>query len=150
LPGTASDPTARPDRPRRPPRDHQRPHIRGAARRRGPPRAHRRALRDPTANGTFGYPKELYEVFGQGAAVVVERGLSGWLAKRRVACAEATAAGDPNLIFTAEPDEGHAAVLATEVAFAAVRSIRDHRPVALDEIRGTWRAAPPLLRPTAR
>jgi predicted dehydrogenase len=61
------------------------------------------------------------------------------------------------LQFTAEPDKGHAhalemfvdeilglgpevcgvdaAVLATEVAFAAIRSAHERRPVTLDEIR---------------
>ena len=140
------------------------------------------------ANGTFGYPKELYEMFGHGAAVVVdhmievrtagieeapacirypmlndrhldvgtEGGLSGWLAKKRAACAEAAAAGDASLIFTAEPDKGHAhaldrfcdeitgagpvvcsvddAILATRVAFAAVRSAQERRIVKLNEV----------------
>lgn len=140
------------------------------------------------ANGTFGYPKELYEMFGNGGAVVVdhmlevrtagiagvepqkvypmlddrhaavglESGLSGWLAKKRVACEEATEKGDPSLIFTAEPDKGHAraidyfvdeirgqgpmvcgvddAIMATRVAFAAVRSAHEGRIVSLDEV----------------
>lgn len=142
------------------------------------------------ANGTFGYPKELYELFGNGGAVVVdhmlelrtagiagaparqtypllgdrhphigtEGGLAGWLSKKQAACAEAAAQGDPNLSFTAEPDKGHAAaidrfvdeirgegppvcgiadtVLATRVAFAAIRSAAEHRPVRLEEIEG--------------
>ena len=140
------------------------------------------------ANGTFGYPKELYEVFGNGGALVVdhmlevrtaglegtpakkvypmladrhpeigrEGGLEGWLAKKRAACQEATEKNDPALIFTAEPDKGHAhalerfvdeirgegpmvcgiddAVLATRVAFAAVKSAKERRAVKLDEI----------------
>jgi predicted dehydrogenase len=140
------------------------------------------------ANGTFGYPKELYEMFGNGGAVVVdhmlevrtagiegapartlypmlndrhpevgvEGGLSGWLAKKRAACAEAAKAGDPSLIFTAEPDKGHAhaldrfvdeingvgpvvcgvgdAVLATRVAFAAIRSAHQGRKVGIEEV----------------
>ncbi|MBN1555915.1 MAG: Gfo/Idh/MocA family oxidoreductase [Phycisphaerae bacterium] len=139
-------------------------------------------------NGTFGYPKELYEMFGQGAAVVVdhmlevrtagiegapdritypmlkdrhpkigtEGGLPGWLAKKRAACKEAADAGDSSLIFTAEPDKGHAhaidrfvdeirgegpvvcsvddAVAATRVAFAAIRAAKEHRAVKLDEV----------------
>ncbi len=141
-----------------------------------------------SANGTFGYPKELYEIFGKGAAVVVdhmveirtagiadtpdrltfpmirdrfpevgkELGLSGWLAKRRAACLEAAEKKDPSLTYAAEPDKGWAhaldrfvdeihgdgpavcgandAVMATRVAFAAIRSVAEHRPVKLDEI----------------
>jgi predicted dehydrogenase len=140
------------------------------------------------ANGTFGYPKELYEMFGNGAAVVVdhmlevrtagiesapartvypmikdrhpdigtEGGLYGWLAKKRAACAEATEKGDTSLIFTAEPDKGHAraidmfvdeirgegpvacgiddAIGATRVAFAAVKSAHEGRIVKLEEL----------------
>ena len=139
-------------------------------------------------NGTFGYPKELYEMFGNGAAVVVdhmlevrtagiegaaartaypmlrdrhpdigtEGGLYGWLAKKRAACAEAAEKGDTGLIFTAEPDKGHAraidrfvdeirgdgpvvcgvddAIRATRVAFAAITSAREKRPVDMAEI----------------
>ncbi len=141
------------------------------------------------ANGTFGYPKELYEVFGRGGAVAIDHmlevrtagidgaparqvypmrhdrhpdvgrdgGLAGWLAKKRAACAEAAAAGDPQLQFAAEPDKGHAhhlarfveqiraggppvcgvddAVLATEVAMAAIHAARDGRTVTLAEVR---------------
>lgn len=140
------------------------------------------------ANGSFGYPKELYEMFGNGAAVIVEHmlevrtagiekgpdrlvfpmlhdrhpdigiegGLSGWLAKKRKACQEATEQSDSTLIFTAEPDKGHAhaldrfvdevldngpvvcgiddAVSATRVAFAAVKSAQEKRVVKLEEI----------------
>ena len=140
------------------------------------------------ANGTFGYPKELYEAFGNGAAVVVdhmleirtagiggvpakkvypmlsdphsnigtEGGLLGWLAKKQAACKEAVEANDPMRIFTAEPDKGHAhalelfvdeirgtgpvvcgvddAVMATRVAFAAIKSAAEHRVVKLSEI----------------
>ena len=140
------------------------------------------------ANGTFGYPKELYEMFGHGGAVAVdhmleirtagiegaparttypmikdrhpdvgrEGGLSGWLAKKQAACKEAAEANDSSLIFTAEPDKGHAlaidhfvdeingtgpmvcgvddAIIATKVAFAAIRSAAEHRPVSLEEI----------------
>lgn len=139
-------------------------------------------------NGTFGYPKELYEMFGNGGAVIVEHmvevrtagieggpdravfpmlhdrhpdvgvegGLSGWLAKKREACREAAGQKDSSLIFTAEPDKGHAraldhfldeiqgtgpivcgiddAVLATRVAFAAIKSVREKRTVRLDEV----------------
>jgi predicted dehydrogenase len=85
-----------------------------------------------------------------------EGGVSGWLAKKRAACAEAAANKDPRLQFTAEPDKGHAhalerfvdqilgkgpavcsvddAVLATRVAFAAIRSAHERRSVSLDEI----------------
>ena len=86
----------------------------------------------------------------------LEGGVSGWLAKKQVAYAEAAAAHDPLLQFTAEPDKGHAhalerfadqifgdgpevcgidaAVLATKVAFAAIRSAHEKRPVLLTEI----------------
>ncbi len=141
-----------------------------------------------SANGTFGYPKELYECFGNGGAVVIdhmleirtagiagapdrkiypmihdrhpavgaEGGVPGWLAKKRAACQEAAAAGDSNLIFTAEPNKGHAAmlerfveeiqgrgpvvcgvdeaVLATRVAFAAIQSAKEKRVVRLEEV----------------
>lgn len=85
-----------------------------------------------------------------------EGGVSGWLAKKRAACAEAAAGNDPELQFTAEPDKGHAhalerfvdqilgkgpevcgvdaSVLATRVAFAAIRSAQDRRLVLLEEI----------------
>jgi predicted dehydrogenase len=86
----------------------------------------------------------------------LEGGVSGWLAKKRAACNEAAAHNDPMLQFTAEPDKGHAhalerfvdqiqgvgpevcgveaAVLATRVAFAAIRSARERRPVLLAEV----------------
>jgi len=140
------------------------------------------------ANGTFGYPKELYEMFGNGGAVVVdhmlevrtagiagvqprrvypmvndrhphvgtELGFSGWLAKKRAACAEAEEQNDPSLIFTAEPNKGHCialerfideinghgpmvcgiedAVQATRVAFAAIKAANEKRVVELVEI----------------
>ncbi len=85
-----------------------------------------------------------------------ELGLSGWLAKRRAGCEEATARGDAKLIFTAEPDKGHAmailrfvdeicgegptvcgieeSVMASRVAFAAIKSAQEHRNVRLEEI----------------
>ena len=139
-------------------------------------------------NGTFGYPKELYEAMGNGGIVVVdhlcevrtagladappkitypflsdrhpgvgaEGGISGWLAKKRAAQADVVRTGDPMALFTAEPDKGHAhaidrfvdqirhdgpvvcgvddTVLATRVAFAAIRSAREHRIVNLAEI----------------
>jgi predicted dehydrogenase len=86
----------------------------------------------------------------------MEGGVSGWLAKKRAACEEAVANKNPLLQFTAEPDKGHAhalerfvdqilgegpevcgvdaSVLATRVAFAAVRSAHEKRTVSLDEI----------------
>ena len=86
----------------------------------------------------------------------VEGGVPGWLSKKRAACEEAAAQNDPLLQFTAEPDKGHAhalerfvdqilgigpevcgvdaAVLATRVAFAAIQSARERRPVALTEV----------------
>jgi predicted dehydrogenase len=85
-----------------------------------------------------------------------EGGVSGWLAKKRAACEEAAIHNDPLLQFTAEPDKGHAhslerfvdqilgigpevcgvdaAVLATRVAFAAILSAAEGRPVTLAEI----------------
>jgi len=141
------------------------------------------------ANGTFGYPKELYELFGNGGAVVIdhmlevrtagiegqapritypiigdrhpgvgdEGGLFGWLAKKRAVCKEIVDKDDPSLIFAINPDKGHAhaidrfvdeilgrgpvvcgvddAVLATEIAFAAVKAARERRVVRLDELR---------------
>jgi predicted dehydrogenase len=140
------------------------------------------------SNGSFAYPKELYEVMGKGAVVVVdhmvevrtagigdpntitryplvsdrhpqhgtEGGLSGWLAKKKAACIEAEQAKDAMLSFTAEPDKGHnhaldmfvdqirgtgpvvcdvdSAVLATRVAFAAIKSANEHRAVMMQEI----------------
>jgi predicted dehydrogenase len=86
----------------------------------------------------------------------VEGGVSGWLTKKRAACEEAVANNDQLLQFTAEPDKGHshalerfvdqilgtgpevcgidAAVLATRVSFAAIRSAREKRPVPLAEV----------------
>jgi predicted dehydrogenase len=140
------------------------------------------------ANGTFGYPKELYEAMGNGGIVVVdhmvevrtagiegaprrtvypllkdrhpdigtEGGILGWLEKKHAACQEVIETGDPMRQFAAEPDKGHAhaldrfvdeirgvgpvvcgvrdAVLATRVAFAAIRSAKEHRIVSLAEI----------------
>lgn len=85
-----------------------------------------------------------------------EGGVPGWLAKKRAACNEAVLANDPMLQFTAEPDKGHAhalelfvdqilglgpevcgvdsAVIATEIAFAAIRSAQERRPVTIAEI----------------
>jgi predicted dehydrogenase len=85
-----------------------------------------------------------------------EGGVSGWLAKKRAACAEAVAQNNPLLQFTAEPDKGHAhalerfvdqilgqgpevcgvdaSVLATRISFAAIRSAKEKRTVSLSEI----------------
>ncbi|MCC6581751.1 MAG: Gfo/Idh/MocA family oxidoreductase [Phycisphaeraceae bacterium] len=140
------------------------------------------------ANGSFGYPKELYEMMGQGGVVAVdhmvelrtagiegevprvaypmlrdrhpevglEGGISGWLAKKQVACSQAADKRDPMLQFTAEPDKGHArqlerfldqvflggpevcgindALLATRVSFAAIRASKLGRVVHIDEV----------------
>ena len=140
------------------------------------------------ANGTFGYPKELYEAMGNGGMVAIdhmceirtagianaparktypflndrhpqvgtEGGIAGWLAKKQAACADAVATGDPLQQFSAEPDKGHAhalerfidqichggpvvcgiddTVLATRVAFAAIRSAQERRIVGLHEV----------------
>jgi predicted dehydrogenase len=86
----------------------------------------------------------------------VEGGVSGFLEKKRAACAEAAASNDPRLQFAADPDKGHAhalerfvdqirgegpevcgveaAVRATEVAFAAVASAREKRSVLIEEL----------------
>lgn len=101
-----------------------------------------------SSNGTFGYPKELYEIMAYGGLVAVdylveirtagigraltrqtfpmlkdrhpqvgeEGGFDGWYAKKQAACEEASAQGDPQLQFTAEPDKGHAAHLEAFVA----------------------------------
>jgi predicted dehydrogenase len=88
--------------------------------------------------------------------VGTEGGMSGWLAKKRAACQDAVEKGDPLLQFTAEPDKGHAhalerfvdqihghgpevcgvdaAVLATRVSFAAIRSAKQRRTVLMSEI----------------
>jgi predicted dehydrogenase len=88
--------------------------------------------------------------------VGADGGIAGWLSKKRAACDEASAKNDPLLQFAAEPDKGHAhilrrfcdevrgraktvcgiddAVMATRVAFAAVRSAAEHRPVQLAEV----------------
>ena len=85
--------------------------------------------------------------------VGTEGGLYGWLAKKDAACREAAAKGDPLLQFTAEPDKGHAravdafvdeirktgpqvcgiddAVLATKIAFAALKSSAEKRVVEI-------------------
>ena len=85
-----------------------------------------------------------------------EEGLSGWLKKKRAACAEAAFANDPMRQFTAEPDKGHRrmlaefireirgdreplcpiedAVLAVRVCLAAARSYFEKRSVEIAEI----------------
>lgn len=90
-----------------------------------------------------------------------EGGVSGWLAKKRAACEEAANAHDPMLQFTAEPDKGHAhalerfvdqilgfgpevcgvdaAVLATQISFAAIRSAEQRRPITIAEIEDSTR-----------
>jgi predicted dehydrogenase len=141
-----------------------------------------------SANGTFGYPKELYEMFGHGGAVIVdhmvevrtagiagapartlypmrndrfpevgkEGGMAGWLAKNRAAAEAAGTDGQAFLAALPGPDKGHAhalerfvdeilgrgpqvcgvddAVLATRVAFAAIRSAKERRAVRLEEL----------------
>jgi len=88
--------------------------------------------------------------------VGTEGGLPGWLAKKRAACEEAAKKDDSLLIFTAEPDKGHAhaignfvdeinglgpvvcgfddAARATLIAFAALKSAENGRAVKIDEI----------------
>ena len=140
------------------------------------------------ANGTFGYPKELYEAMGNGSVVVCDHmcevrtagiknvppkiiypflndrhpdigtqgGIAGWLEKKAAACRESLDKNDQALQFTAEPNKGHAhaidnfvdeiqgvgdmvcgiddAVMATRVAFAAIKSARKGRIVKLSEV----------------
>lgn len=141
------------------------------------------------SNGTFGYPKELIELCGNGGIVVcdhmlevrtagiegapdrktyamlndrhpdigAEGGVAGWLAKKRAACGEVVRSGDIWKQFTAEPDKGHArmlaafieevrgrcaepvspveaAVCALRICLAAVKSVREGRIVSLEEL----------------
>lgn len=139
-------------------------------------------------NGTFGYPKELYEMMGNGSIVVCDHmceirtagipdmpqiikfpfnndkhpaagtcgGIYGWLEKKAAACKDAVEKGDQMLQFTAEPDKGHShaladfidqinglrgevcgvndAVMATRVAFAAIKSAGENRVVKISEV----------------
>ena len=139
-------------------------------------------------NGSFGYPKELYEMMGNGSVVVCDHmceirtagipgapqiikfpftndkhpdigtcgGIYGWLEKKAAACKDAEEKGDQLLQFTAEPDKGHShalsnfidqinglrgevcgvndAVMATRVAFAAIKSAHERRIVKLHEV----------------
>ena len=140
------------------------------------------------ANGTFGYPKEIYEMMGNGGIVVLdhmleirtagladqppritfpfirdrhpnvgtEGGLTGWLAKKRAAAEDAIKSGNLMDQLAAEPDRGHAhmlerfidqilgegpevcgvdsAVMATRVAFAAIKSVHERRVVMINEV----------------
>jgi hypothetical protein len=143
-----------------------------------------------SGNGTFGYPKELLEAFGEGGAVIVEHmlevrtagiadaparkvypflndrrpqvgtqgGLAGWLEKKQAAREESLRAGNADWVSEAEPDKGHArmlaafveeirglraepvspvcaAVRAVEVCSAAIRSFRERRFVDIAELR---------------
>jgi predicted dehydrogenase len=86
-----------------------------------------------------------------------EGGVPGWLAKKRAACEEVVRTGDIWQQFTAEPDKGHArmlaafieevrgrraepvspvddAVRALRICLMAVQSLREGRIVSLDEI----------------
>jgi len=141
-----------------------------------------------TGNGTFGYPKELFEMMGNGALVAVDHmvevrtagiadastkipyplindrfpdvgtkgGISGFYAKQRAACEQASSERDSTLVIHGNPNKGHAAqlerfvdqiqgvgpvvcsiddaVLATRVAFAAIRSAHEKRTVGLEEV----------------
>ncbi len=108
--------------------------------------------------GIVGAPaKTIYPLIGdRHPRIGTEGGLSGWLAKKEAACREVIETGDETKLFTAEPDKGHAhamdrfvdeirgtgpvvcgvnaAVLATRVAFAAIRAARERRLVPLAEI----------------
>ncbi len=139
-------------------------------------------------NGSFGYPKELYEMMGNGSVVVCDHmceirtagipdapqiikfpfindkhpgvgtcgGINGWLEKKAAACHDAEVQGNQLLQFTAEPDKGHLhalnnfadqinglhddvcgvndAVMATRVAFAAIKSAGEKRVVKISEV----------------
>lgn len=141
-----------------------------------------------SANGTFGYPKELYEMFGNGGAVIVdhmvevrtagikdapakktypvhgdhfpdvgaEGGISGWLAKNRAAAEHAGDSGETFLSMLPGVNKGHRlamerfvdeirgrgpvvcgvddAIAATQVAFAAIRSVDEKRCVSIAEL----------------
>lgn len=88
--------------------------------------------------------------------VGVQGGIAGWLEKKAAACQDVLNANNPMLQFAAEPDKGHAhaidrfvdeiqgngevvcgvddAVMATRVAFAAIKSAAEKRIVKLEEI----------------
>ena len=108
--------------------------------------------------GIEGAPaRKTYPMLGdRHPGVGVEGGLPGWLAKKRVACAEAAASGDMWRIFTAEPDKGHKRMLgeflreihgkrepvnstlealrASRICFAAIKAYREKRVVSVEEI----------------
>ncbi len=108
------------------------------------------AIEGAPARTTYPMVHDLHPQIG------LEGGVPGWLAKKRAACDEAAAHNDPQLQFTAEPDKGHAhalerfvdqilglgpevcgvnaAVMATRIAFAAIQSARQRRPVTLAEV----------------
>lgn len=144
-----------------------------------------------SGNGSWGYPKELYEICGNGGFIAIdhmlevrtggiagvapvrryplrvdafpeigaEGGLHGWLAKQRAAEQRAVEEHTHAYAFSSRPDKGHAgqlerfvdqirgrgevvcgidaAILATEVCFAAVLSAREKRPVRVEEVRGS-------------
>jgi predicted dehydrogenase len=99
---------------------------------------------------TFPFLKDRHPDLGQ------QGGLHGWLEKRRTAEASAVESGNPMDQFTAEPNKGHARMLAefireirgergpvstvrdayeaTRICLAAVQSAREERPVELSEI----------------
>jgi predicted dehydrogenase len=102
-------------------------------------------------------PRTTYPMLGdRDPDVGADGGLPGWLAKKRAAAEASVAGGDPMRQFTAEPDKGHAhalerfideicnsgpmvcgvddAVMASRVAFAAIRSAAERRLVAVDEV----------------
>ena len=139
------------------------------------------------ANGSFGYPKELYEMMGNGCVVACDHmcevrtagikdvptkiiypfqrdiqpeigtqgGVSGWREKKAAGSQEFLKGEDFMVQFPAPPDKGHAhainrfvdeinggdmvcgvddAVLASRVAFAAIKSSNERRIVKLSEI----------------
>ena len=107
-------------------------------------------IKDVPTRITYPFLKDRHSDIG------TQGGINGWLEKKTAACNDALAANDQALQFTAEPDKGHAhaidrfvdeirgegpvvcgvdaAVLATRVAFAAIKSTKENRIVRMDEI----------------
>lgn len=107
-------------------------------------------LVDAAAVERFPFLKDRHPLRG------TQGGLIGWLEKKRAACDEAARSGNPMEQFTAEPDKGHARMLAEfireirrerapvspigdavevmRICLAAVKSAREKRAVEIAEI----------------
>ena len=107
-------------------------------------------IKDVPTKTTYPFLKDRHPDIG------TQGGINGWLEKKTAACNDALEANDPALQFTAEPDKGHAhaidrfadeirregpvvcgvdaAVLATRVAFAAIKSTKENRIIKMSEI----------------